>query len=214
MFGLPIILIVVIVILGASALLGLFYRLSLLHKKKCLRQEFLSALSSFAMVVTLIAVMAYTFYTYAIVKATYAPVITYALDQPFIASSKLEDRCLIHFIVLNSSNYPTTCWCNVTATVYGQPIAMEGFYAKKSPLNIQPKGRARGYFNIKDIVNKASRDMDQMVKGSPAVANPKEQLRFTIDFWYHPNDRPNDKIVIPSQSYYFDFNKGILVSDF
>jgi hypothetical protein len=148
------------------------------------------------------------------VKDIYTPIVAYNLEQPLVSSSKLEDKCLIRFIIHNSSKFPVTCWCNVTVTVYGQPVPMDGFYGKKSPWNVQPQLFAKGYFNIEDIVKKAHRTLEQMSKDSFNVSNPKEQLQFKIEFWHCPNDKPKDIVTIPSESYYFDFKRGVLSMDF
>jgi len=86
------------------------------------------------------------------------------------------------------------------------------FYSGQSSFDLQPFGGGNGHFDIRDILAKANRNLQEM-KQMSGSSNPKEQLYFNIDFWYSPIGA-DILIHNPAQPHYFDFARDAIVADF
>lgn len=190
------ILILVLVMLGFVGLgLSLFSRCRILGD-----------IANFALVLTLAAVLVYIYYTYLLAKDAWTPSASFALK------AYPSDPYHFALLVQNHSKVSLNCWCNLNATVYGQAVSLGGFYSGQSSFDLQPYGGGNGHFDIRDILAKANRSLEEM-KRLAGSSNPKEQLYLNIDFWYNPAGA-NIVIRNPRQPHYFDFTRDVMVTDF
>lgn len=195
----PILLWVLIVLLIVSSLVGLC--LGLFTQCRILGQ-----IADFALVLTLVAVLFYVYYTYMLAKEAWTISASFALvpipNNPY------------HFIFLisNHSKHSLHCWCKLNPTVYGQPVILDKFYGGESSFDVQPFVVANGHFDIKNILAAVNRTIEEM-RQKAVSANPKEQLYMNIEFWYSPIGT-NIVIRNPRQPHYFNFVKEQLVADF
>jgi hypothetical protein len=168
----------------------------------CLRD-----VADFALILTFIIIFFYTYFTYVLAKEPMLPVASFMLkaypDNPYE----------IAFIMQNYSKVPINCWTNLNATIDGQGVSLGGFYSGESSFYIQPFGTGTGHFNIIKMLEKVGRSLDQMKTEAPFKENQKEQLYLKIDFWYSRVGK-KDYTHSPPQPHYFDFLKGIMVTDF
>ena len=96
--------------------------------------------------------------------------------------------------------------------MYGQPVALDGFYGGKTSFDLQPFGVANGHFDLNDILMKASRTVEEM-KLKTGTSDVREQLRLEIQFWY--NAFGSESMVHNvMQPHYFDFKQDMMVADF
>jgi len=189
-----------ILLLIGSCLIGLYLRLF----TEC---RILGDIADFALVMTLVALVVYAYYTYMLAKDAWTISASFALvpipNNPY------------HFLFLinNHSKHSLNCWCNLNATVNGQKVSLDGFYGGKTSFDVQPFVVANGHFDIiRDILAKADLTVEEM-KQKAGSANPKEQLYLNIQFWYSPIGT-NIVIHNPRQPHYFNFVKEQLVADF
>ena len=169
------------------------------------RDRLLENLGYLALVLTLVAVIAYVHYTHELARVAWEPSASFSL-------ARVENEPYqIGFIVKNHSKLSLQCWCKINATVYGQSVSLPGFYGTEHSWDIQPYGKGTGNFLIREILAKAKRNVDEM-KEKASGDDPKKQLYLEIDFWYTTFDK---KITIenPRISYYFDFTRERMILD-
>jgi len=168
--------------------------------------QVLKGLGDFALILTLIAVIIYVYFTYMLAKDTWLP------SASFLLKPYPNDPYHFAFFVQNHSKVSLNCWCNLNATVYGQSVTLGNFYSGESSFDLQPFGAAHGHFDIKDLLVKAGKTLEEIKKLAPS-SNVKEQLYLNIDFWYSPIGS-KEITHNPFQPHYFDFNRDIMVMDF
>ena len=163
-------------------------------------------INEIAVLLTLIAVIIYVYYTYILAKDTWTPSASFLL-KPY-------PQAPYHFLFLiqNHSKLPLNCCCKLNARVMGQQVELGKFYSGESSFDLQPFGAAHGHFDIKDIINKANKTLAEMKKLA-LTCDIKEPLYLDIEFWYNPIG--TKKVTQnPKQPHYFDFKRDILVMDF
>lgn len=166
----------------------------------------LGEVANLAFVLTLAAVLAYVYYTYLLAKDAWIPCASFALK------AYPKDPYHFAFLVQNHSKASLNCWCNLNATVYGQPVSLGRFYGGESSFDLQPFGGGNGHFDIRDLLAKAGRTLQEM-KQKAGAKNVKDQLYLDIEFWYSPVGA--DIIVRNArQPHFFDFRRDVLVADF
>jgi hypothetical protein len=170
------------------------------------RYHILSNIADFALVLTLAAVLAYVYYTYLIAKDAWMPSASFALK------AYSNDRYHFAFIIQNHSKVSLNCWCNLNPTIDGQAVSLGGFYSGQSSFDLQPFGVGNGHFDIRDFLDKAGRNLEEMKKMTD-TNNVKRQLKLDIEFWYKPVGSVIE-IRNPRQPHYFDFNRDVMVTDF
>ena len=199
-------LLIIIIILLLIGFAGLIIpNLSFLNE--CTITEILNSegVASFSLILTLVAILFYVYFTYMLAKDTWTPSASFALEvDP-------KDPYHFTFYLRNHSKISISCWCNLNAIVEGKPISLGGFYGGESPFELQPFSIGRGHFFIKDILTKENCNL-QSIKKRTNSSNIKEQLYLKIDFWY-TQIGANKKIHNPIQPYYFDFKKDVIVLD-
>lgn len=190
---------IAICVIVVSGFVGLGFRLY----GKC---QILGDIASFALILTLAVLLAYAYYTYLLARDTWTP------SASFVLQALPNDPYHFGFYIQNYSKVSLNCWCNLNATVYGQAVSLGGFYSGQSSFDLQPFGSVRGHFDIRKILAKANRNLQEM-KQSAASSDPKEQLYLNIEFWYN---RICEKSVTrnPRQPHYFDFARDVIVADF
>jgi hypothetical protein len=92
----------------------------------------LADMANLALIFTLAILILYTFSTYKLASEAWIPIAPFSLEQ----SQPIPYN--IAFQIRNYSKFSLECWCNINATVYGQPVPMDGFYGEKSSWTLQP----------------------------------------------------------------------------
>ena len=163
-------------------------------------------ISVFALFLSLAALIVYAYYTYLIAKDAYTPSASFAI-QPYI-----NDPFHFAFILQNHSKVSLNCWCKLNPTVYNQQIDLDKFYGGKTSFDLQPFGNAMGHFDIRDILAKSERALEEM-QSKYKKEDVKKQLYLNIEFWYNPVG-VNNKFENPKQPHFFDFKRNLIVADF
>ena len=168
--------------------------------------DYLNDISNFSLILSLAALIAYAYFNYLIAKDAYTPSASFAL-QPYI-----NDPYHFAFILQNHSKVSLNCWCKLNPTVYGQNIDLDKFYGAKTSFDLQPFGNAMGHFDIRDILTRANRTLEELQE-KYTNSDVKKQLYFDIEFWYNTVGF-DYKVTNPKQPHYFDFKRNRLVADF
>ena len=190
-----ILLVVLLLISVITSIILLFYDINILW-----------AVADIALVITLIALIFYVYYTYLLAAEIWTPSASFQFIQ------QKSDVFTFNFSIKSHSKFSLECWCNLNVTVNGNPVAATGFFASLSPVRIQPYGQLDAYFNIRSILKQVDYTIDKM-KEEYDDNNIKGQLYFDIEFWYTPSGR-HKKVQNPKQPYYFDFKNHVLITDF
>ena len=164
------------------------------------------AVADIALVITLVAVVFYVYYTYLLAKETWTPSASFQFKQ------KRTDVFHFDFSIKSYSKSSLECWCNLNATVNGKPVSLTGFYANQSPVLLQPFGEFDGHFDIRPLLAQVNYTINQMKK-EYEENNKKGQLYFDIEFYYSPIGQKK-KVHNPTQPYFFDFDRLMLIKDF
>ena len=173
----------------------------------CNQSNFLKSVADLALVLTLAALIVYSYYTYLIAKEAWTPSASFALVQ--VPGNPYH----FLFLIQNHSKASLRCWCRLNPSVYGQQVKLSDFYGGETSFDVQPFGVANGHFDVvTDILAKVGRTPDEM-KQKLAATDIKRQLYLDIEFWYQP--------YVSSQTYrnvrqphYFDFGSDALVANF
>jgi hypothetical protein len=189
-------------LVGALVVAGLYGFVSAL----CVQSSLLSQIADLALVLTLAALVVYCYYTYLIAKEASTPSAAFSLlklqDSPYHFAFLLHNHCKLSL----------QCWCRLNATVYGQPVPLDGFYGGQTSFDVQPFGAANGHFNLADILSKVGRTPQEM-KERVTSQDVKRQLYMDIEFWYQPYGLSH-VVRNVKQPHYFDFAHDVLVADF
>lgn len=187
-------------------LIGLGCAVGLVESLFLDNSQFLVIFADLALILTLVVIILYVYYTYLIAKLTWFPSAALSLNQ-----SENDPYLIIPFLY-NYSKLSLKCKCNLNASVCGQPVSLEGFYSGESSFDLQPLFRGRGNFDIKELVAKAGLTVERLEKKANDK-NFKQQLYLNVDFWYGP---VGSEVIIQNvkQPYYFDFRTKKLVLDF
>jgi len=166
----------------------------------------LGNVGNFALMLTLVGLLCYVYYTYVLAKDTMTPSASFTLQH--LPNDSFHFRFIIH----NHSRLSLRCWCNLNLTVCGDPISLEGFYGGQSSFNVQPFGTANGHFDLRDYIRVAGETIQNLVS-TTRPQNLQSQLRMDIDFWYVS---VGSGVIVhnPRQPYYFDFIRREIVLDF
>lgn len=194
---LPKLLIAVMILLVGMGLIGLVL-------KAVTSCQILSDFSDFALILTLVVLLAYTYFTYLLAKDAWT------LSSSFMLEPLPGDPYHFLFNINNPSKHTVNCWCNLHALVLDKPVSLGGFYNGEWPFIVQPMSGARGHFDIRGILERAGyvlEDIEDMENGTPT----EKLLTFDIEFWYHPSTNKNLIQRPPRQHYYFDFSRKIMV---
>lgn len=159
-----------------------------------------------ALVITLIALIFYVYYTYLLAAEIWTPTASYQFIQ------QKSDVFSFTFSIKSYSKFSLECWCNLNVKVNGNPVSASGFFANLSPVLLQPHGQLDAYFNMRSILKQVDYTIDKM-KEEYDENNIKGQLYFDIEFWYTPTGRQK-KVQNPRQPFYFDFKNNVLITDF
>jgi len=195
----PFVLFISVIALVVLALVGLmlelFYGFQVLGK-----------IADFSLILTLVAVLLYVYYTYLLAREAWVPSASFALvpypNTPYHFA----------FILQNHSKVSLQCWCKLNATVYGQNVSSSGFYGGQHSFDLQPFGGGNGHFDVQDLLRSAGYNLQQ-IKQAASSNNTKSQLYLNIEFWYNPVGS-KVKTTNPRQPHYFDFINDIMVADF
>jgi len=159
-----------------------------------------------ALILTLIAIIVYVYYTYLIAKDAWTPCASFVLQQ------KEDDKYHLYFLIQNHSEFSLNCWCKLNAKIYEQSVEIGGFYSGKSSFDIQPYGHAQGHFDLRTLIEKSNKTLDEL-KSSASPTNNRQQLHFNIEFWYNPIGSKKITCNV-RQPYFFDFTNDSLSVDF
>lgn len=205
--GLPKNLILIIVIIFLLALLALIIDLgNLLIGNN--NKSVLTIAYEYALILTLVALIFYVYYTYLLAKFQIVPSASFELVQP----KPQVDPYHFGFIMVNHGKYPLECWCNLNATTNGVPLKYEGFYSGNESRPLKPMDARSGHFRITDLLMNTNYTI-RSFKSEANNENFKKLLHLNIKFWYYPLIDKNIVITI-NDSYYFDFRDNILKPDF
>jgi hypothetical protein len=162
--------------------------------------------SNLALMLTLVGLLFYVYYTYVLAKDTMTPSASFSLKP------HRNDSLHFLFIIQNYSRLSLQCWCNLSVTIHGNPISLEGFYGGQSSFDVQPFGTVNSHFNLRDYIREAGETVEKLVY-TTRPENLQSQLRMNIDFWYAA---VGSGVIIrnPRQPYYFDFIRKEIVLDF
>jgi len=166
----------------------------------------LQGAANLAVVLTLAVLLVYAYHTYLIAKEGWTP------SAAFVLKPYPSDPYHFAFLLQNHSKVSLQCWCNLNATVYGQPVALDGFYGGKSSFDLQPFGASMGHFDLHDILTKANRSVEEM-KQKAVTEDTRSQLRLEVEFWYNSLGSTS-AVRNVKQPHYFDFTHELLVADF
>jgi len=97
----------------------------------CPSSQVPKAISDFTLLLTLIALLLYVYYTYVLARDVSTPSASITLI-PF-QPDPLQIMAIIH----NSSKASLRCWCKLNSRVCGRPVSLEGFYGGKSSFDMQ-----------------------------------------------------------------------------
>ena len=190
-------LVIILVALGAS----ISFFAKGFHKA-----EVLDNIGALALAFTLIVVSIYTYYTYVLAKDAFTPSASFGLKE------YTNDPYQITFTLQNHSKVSLNCWCELNASVVGQPVALGGFYHGESSIDLQPFRGMQGHFDMRDILAKANYSV-QEIQLKVGQSDPKELLYLNIEFWYNPVGS-NSITRNPPQPRFFDFGQKKFVVDF
>ena len=166
----------------------------------------LHAAGNLAVVLSLAVLIVYAYHTFLLARDAWTP------SASFVLRALPNDPYHFAFLLQNHSKLSLNCWCNLNATIYGQPVASDGFYGGKSSFDLQPFGSAMGHFNVRDLLAKSNRTIEEM-RANASVDSTRQQLRLNIDFWYNPVGVTTPTHNVP-QPHYFDFRNEVIVADF
>src|SRR2546422_11104668 len=84
--------------------------------------EAFKRLADLALILTLAVFILYAYCTYVIARDTATPSASFALEHypgnPYHFAFRIRNHCKLSL----------HCWCKLNATVYGQPVPLDGFY--------------------------------------------------------------------------------------
>lgn len=164
------------------------------------------ALTGFAAMLTLAALLAYVYFTFVLAQTATLPSASIVLQQA------KDNPYRINATLVHTSKLSLECWCNVNATVNGQSVKVSGFYGGQTPWPIAPLQQGNGYLMITDgILSKIGLTPEQMKKNR-TDANYNNQLRLNVEFWYFVTGSRSQFHNSPSQ-FYFDFGTDSFVLD-
>ncbi len=167
--------------------------------------EILGSIADLALIMSLLVLIIYAYYTYLLSKDAWTPSASIQLE------SDNQNPPHIRVSIQNHSKLSLNCWCNLKVTVFGEQIFLGGFYDGKSSFDLQPFGSGTGHFRIKKILKDADKSIDEMKKNA-TPENIKNQLNFELHFWYNPVGEKIKK-ENPILRYYFDFSSNRLIID-
>jgi len=172
------------------------------------QSEVLKRLADLTLVLTLAVLILYSYYTYLIARDTWTPSASFAIvpldDSPYHFA----------FVIRNHSKLSLCCWCKLNATVYGQPVPLDGFYGGKTSFDVQPFGISNGHFDTQgDILARVNRTLEEM-KEKARGTETKRQLYLDIEFWYHSYGSTHSEVHNPKQPHYFDFARNRMIAAF
>lgn len=171
------------------------------------QSNLLDHVADFALVLTLAALIIYSYYTYLIAKDAWTPSASFAIVQ--VPGSHHH----FLFLIQNHSKMSLRCWCRLNPSVYGQQVELDAFYGGQTSFDVQPFGTAQGHFDLAtDILTKVGRTPQEM-RQKVAPADIKRQLYLDIEFWYQPYGSSQVYKNV-KQPHYFDFSSELLVADF
>ena len=168
--------------------------------------HFLQQVANCAVILTLAVLLVYAYHTYLLARDAWTP------SAAFVLSPYPSEPYHFAFIVQNHSKLSLQCWCNLNATVYGQPVALDGFYGGKSSFDLQPFGSSIGHFDLRNILSNTNRTVEEL-KQKACSSDTKRQLRLEIDFWYNSLGSKS-AVRNVKQPHYFDFTHEVMVADF
>jgi hypothetical protein len=178
----------------------------------------LGDIGNFVLVLTLVAVVIYTYYTSQLanytsqlVKEAWILSASFTL-KVYPTASYPPDPYHFAFYVRNHTKFSLNCWCRLNASVYSQDAPLSGFYGGQSSIDLQPYGAAKGHFYIGDILARANRSLEEMERLA-GPSNVKDQLRLDIEFWYNRVGVLDIATPNPRQRHYFDFTRRVMVAD-
>lgn len=199
--GLPNELIYIICIIIFMATVAL-----LIDLYKNVDKSILTIVYEYALILTLIVIILYVYYTFLLAKYQIIPSVSFGLIQ------LQGDPYHFGFIMENHSKYPVECWCDLNATTSGVPLTYKGFYSGNEPRLLQPMDKKSGHFRITDLLMNTKYNI-ALLESEVNDENFKQLLHLNIEFKYYPLI-DKGKVTILSEQYYFDFRDRLLKLDF
>lgn len=170
----------------------------------------LDAVSQIAVVLTLVALIAYAYDTHRIAKWTTTPSASFFLTQ----ADQQRNPLILTSLPRNYSKVPLVCHCNLHAKLCGESVEYGGFYSGKKPWYLQPLQRPQGIVDLRRIFE-AGGYIEAQIRERWEQALSETQssvLRLDVEFWYSTLDgRFNSPHF--REGYYFNFSKNALVLD-
>lgn len=164
--------------------------------------------SDFILATTLSVLVLYTYYTYCVAETAWTPCASCLLE---VKEKKggYEFLCFVR----NYSKMPLECWSKVRADIGGKRIYPNHIaYNAEVPWRVQPLGEVMGHFSLQELLSKAGITYEQLKKDAQQGDDAECQVKFCIDFWYHPTKR-NKTVTNPQLRYHFDLNRKALIFD-
>jgi len=181
-------------------------------------QEIANALSSFALVVTLVVLVIYTRYTALDARASSYPAVSF---RPTVR--QIEDEMYFQLHMTNYSNHQARCWCRLNPSYRSHPsepavnLTMKDgmdFYRASSHFDILPRQSVHGAAFLLSVFFQGPEieywnEMARIVHARSGFP----RLHFDIEFWYEVTELgfKSDRL---KQQYYYDFAIRKLVLDY
>lgn len=158
-----------------------------------------SHLASFALLLTLAALIIYTWYTYLLAKEAWTPSASIKLQE-------FKDPYQFRFVLQSYCKLSLECWCKLNASVNEKSLPIGGFYNEQKPFTLQPFGiGGTAVRNLREFVKGAGASVEELER-TANDHNQKKQLRFDIEFSYNVWGT-TEKKKNPNYPHYFDFRR-------
>jgi hypothetical protein len=162
-------------------------------------------LADLALWLTLAALVYYVYFTYLLARDAWSFNAAFAIV--------LISTGHYWFLVTNRSKQMLECWCDLHATVLGQPALLGGFYSGQHPMLVQSDTIAQGHFKIEDILQTVNQNMASMRTLAEQGGLMTNLLRLEVEFWYYPVGQKRMSRRTPIMAHYYDFLDNKLVYD-
>lgn len=169
-------------------------------------KSILTIVYEYALILTLVVIILYVYYTFLLAKYQIIPSVSFGLIQA------QDDPYHFGFNMENHSKYPVECWCDLNATTSGVPLTYKGFYSGNESRLLQPMNKKRGHFRITDLLVNTKYNIT-LLESEVNNENFKQLLHLNIEFRYYPLI-DKGKVTILREPYYFDFRDKLLKLDF
>ncbi|NQS89581.1 hypothetical protein HQ584_07330 [Patescibacteria group bacterium] len=120
---------------------------------------------------------------------------------------KTPNDIITHVFVKNNSTFFCEVYTDFNMQVYDTPVEHSDRYTGREVWYILPGHTTKGQFYISEILQKAGKNLSQVIKDT----NYDEARRLFIDVHIKAEGRPGGIVEYPKLHWYFDFSKNAWV---